>query len=173
MFSSSLLLLVRWFGLLVLDYVNWCKGNDYRVYRSVLFLQAYPFRPASRLFNIVKVFHVLNLAFKTEEGEIASLHCLLEASPSPPHSSSFPLWMKYSTVIKFRATGYSNEGNCLIGSKFRKTGLMSNNSQFIEFKFIVPLNIVRVIKSRRLKWVGHVARMEEVRSAFKIFNRQT
>jgi hypothetical protein len=28
-------------------------------------------------------------------------------------------------------------------------------------------NIVRVIKSRRLTWAGHVARMEEVRSAFK------
>ena len=29
-------------------------------------------------------------------------------------------------------------------------------------------NIVRVNKSRRLRWVGHVARMEEGRSAFKI-----
>ena len=29
-------------------------------------------------------------------------------------------------------------------------------------------NIVRVIKSRRLIWSGHVARMEEGRSAFKI-----
>ena len=29
-------------------------------------------------------------------------------------------------------------------------------------------NILRVIKSRRLRWAGHVARMEEVRSAFKI-----
>ena len=29
-------------------------------------------------------------------------------------------------------------------------------------------NIVRVIKSRRLRWDGHVARMEEGRSAFKI-----
>ena len=29
-------------------------------------------------------------------------------------------------------------------------------------------NIVRVIKSRRLSWAGHVARMEEGRSAFKI-----
>ena len=29
-------------------------------------------------------------------------------------------------------------------------------------------NIVRVIKSRRLRWEGHVARMEECRSAFKI-----
>jgi hypothetical protein len=29
-------------------------------------------------------------------------------------------------------------------------------------------NIVRVIKSRRLRWGGHAARMEEGRSAFKI-----
>ena len=29
-------------------------------------------------------------------------------------------------------------------------------------------NIVRVIKSRRLRWAGHVARMEDRRSAFKI-----
>ena len=28
--------------------------------------------------------------------------------------------------------------------------------------------IVRVIKSRRLRWAGHVARMEEGRSTFKI-----
>ena len=29
-------------------------------------------------------------------------------------------------------------------------------------------NIVRVIKSRRLRWAGHLARMEEGRSAFRI-----
>ena len=29
-------------------------------------------------------------------------------------------------------------------------------------------NIVRAIKSRRLRWAGHVARMEEGRSSFKI-----
>ena len=29
-------------------------------------------------------------------------------------------------------------------------------------------NIARVIKSRRLRWAGHVARMEEGRSAFNI-----
>ena len=28
-------------------------------------------------------------------------------------------------------------------------------------------NVVRVIKSRRLRWAGHVARMDEGRSAFK------
>ena len=31
------------------------------------------------------------------------------------------------------------------------------------------LNIVRVIKTIRLRWAGHVLRMEEGRSAFKIF----
>ena len=30
------------------------------------------------------------------------------------------------------------------------------------------VSIVRVIKFRRLRWAGHVARMEEVRNAFKI-----
>ena len=29
-------------------------------------------------------------------------------------------------------------------------------------------NVVRVIKPRKLRWTGHVARMEEVRSAFKL-----
>ena len=29
-------------------------------------------------------------------------------------------------------------------------------------------NIIRMIKSRRLRWTGHIARMEEGRSAFKI-----
>ena len=29
-------------------------------------------------------------------------------------------------------------------------------------------NIVRMIKSRRLRWAGHVARMEESRIAFKM-----
>ena len=33
----------------------------------------------------------------------------------------------------------------------------------------VHLIIVRVIKSRRLRWTGNVARMEEVRSALKKF----
>ena len=29
-------------------------------------------------------------------------------------------------------------------------------------------NIVRIIKSRRLRWTGHVVRMEEGKNAFKI-----
>ena len=30
------------------------------------------------------------------------------------------------------------------------------------------IRVVRIIKSRRLRWAGHVARMEVSRSAFKI-----
>ena len=33
-------------------------------------------------------------------------------------------------------------------------------------------NIVRVIKSRRLIWAGHVAKMKEGRSAFKMLTLQ-
>ena len=35
-------------------------------------------------------------------------------------------------------------------------------------RFYRSPNIVRLVKSRRLRWVGHVARMEEGRSAFKM-----
>ena len=34
-------------------------------------------------------------------------------------------------------------------------------------------NIVRVIRSRRLRWAGHVARMEESMSAFKMLTGKT
>ena len=36
------------------------------------------------------------------------------------------------------------------------------------YSLYCSLNIIRVIKSRRLRWTGHVARMEEGRSGFKI-----
>ena len=42
----------------------------------------------------------------------------------------------------------------------------------ITFTYIIMLyrstNIMRLMKSRRLRWAGHVARMEGGRSAFKI-----
>ena len=41
---------------------------------------------------------------------------------------------------------------------------ITRNSIFAAFS----ANVVRVIKSRRLRLTGHVARMEEGRSAFKI-----
>ena len=43
---------------------------------------------------------------------------------------------------------------------------MYNNEEFHSLNR--SPNIVRLIKSRRLRGAGHVARMEEVRSAFKI-----
>jgi len=36
-----------------------------------------------------------------------------------------------------------------------------------------PSNIVRVIKSRRMKWVGHVARMGERRDVYKGFGGES
>ena len=51
----------------------------------------------------------------------------------------------------------------------RETRMGSGEGSTIR-NFIVCIAhlIYKVIKSRRLRWVGHVARMEEVRSAFKI-----
>jgi hypothetical protein len=38
------------------------------------------------------------------------------------------------------------------------------------FEFIISSspNIIRMIKSRRMRWAGHVARMGETRNAFRI-----
>ena len=45
---------------------------------------------------------------------------------------------------------------------------MEKASQYELRSFYRSPNIIRVIKCRRLRWAGHVARMEEGRSAFKI-----
>ena len=47
------------------------------------------------------------------------------------------------------------------------SGEGSTMRNFIVCSYRSP-NIVRVIKSRRLRWAGHVVRMKEGRSAFKI-----
>ena len=44
---------------------------------------------------------------------------------------------------------------------------MKLNFEELHNLYLLP-NIVRVIKSRRLRWAGHVARIEEGRSAFNI-----
>ena len=47
---------------------------------------------------------------------------------------------------------------------------MGSGEGFTVRKFIVcTVHVIfRVIKSRKLRWAGHLARMEEGRSAFKI-----
>ena len=45
--------------------------------------------------------------------------------------------------------------------------LFNNNYEELNSLYCLP-NIVRVIKFRRLRWAGHVARREEGRGAFKI-----
>ena len=58
----------------------------------------------------------------------------------------------------FYVTGFKGDRN---GS-----GEVSNNEEL--HRLYRSTNIVRVIKSKRLIWANHVARMEEGRSAFKI-----
>ena len=45
---------------------------------------------------------------------------------------------------------------------------MEKTAQWGTYSFYRSPNIVRVIKSRKLRWAGHVARMEEGSSVFKI-----
>ena len=47
-------------------------------------------------------------------------------------------------------------------------GMRMGSGEGSTIRNFIVCNIVRVIKSRRLRWAGHVARMEEDRSAFKI-----
>jgi hypothetical protein len=41
------------------------------------------------------------------------------------------------------------------------------HNEELPYSYASP-NIIRVIKSRRTRWVGHVARMEEMRNAYNI-----
>ena len=49
----------------------------------------------------------------------------------------------------------------------RKNKILSTVSTYLHSLYRSP-NIVRVIKSKRFRWGGHLARMEEGRSAFKV-----
>ena len=41
-----------------------------------------------------------------------------------------------------------------------------HNKEF--YALYLSINIIRVIKSRRLRWSGHVARMEKKRHAYRV-----
>ena len=45
------------------------------------------------------------------------------------------------------------------------------NNEELNSLYVSP-NIVRVIKSIRIRWAGHLARMEKGMRAFKIFNNK-
>ena len=49
-----------------------------------------------------------------------------------------------------------------------KNMLMSGEGSTLRNLIVCSANIFRVIKSRRLRWAGHVARIVEGRSTFKI-----
>ena len=47
-------------------------------------------------------------------------------------------------------------------------GMRMGSGEGSTMRNFIVCTVHRVIKSRRLRWTGHVARMEEGRSAFKI-----
>ena len=53
----------------------------------------------------------------------------------------------------------------IFGPKRDENGEVPIMRSFIGF---LSRNIVRVVKSRRLRWTGHIAGMEKYRSAFNI-----
>ena len=56
-----------------------------------------------------------------------------------------------------------------------KTSVWLSRKNTLKNKFTLSIhfNIARAVKSRRLSWAGHLARMEEGRSAFKISTGKT
>jgi hypothetical protein len=38
----------------------------------------------------------------------------------------------------------------------------------VSFLLAIPSSIIRIIKSRRMRWAGHVARMGEKRNAYRV-----
>ena len=72
--------------------------------------------------------------------------------------------MSPSTIIMLLGIfGHMRDGN----SKWRRF-----HNEELHSLFSSP-NMVRMIESTRLRWTGHVARMEEDRSAFKILTGKT
>ena len=45
--------------------------------------------------------------------------------------------------------------------------------RFIWLRIEISPNIIQVIKSRRLRWAGHVARVGERRGAYRVFSGET
>ena len=78
--------------------------------------------------------------------------------------------MGYRThkIISFNAITALHTHIIYIGSKRDENGEWRrfHNEELLSL-YRSP-NIFRVIKSRRLKWAGHISRMEESRNAFKI-----
>jgi len=54
----------------------------------------------------------------------------------------------------------------LRGRKYMEIGEKLHNEHLHNLSSL--LNIIRIIKSRRMRWEGHVARMEETRYAYRI-----
>ena len=91
------------------------------------------------------------------------------------HLAIFPFLYNYIVLIlhRIRLTTDIKFGDFLLilsyiwSKRDSSGGWRRLNNEEVHSLYRSP-NIVRVNKSRRLRWAGHVARMEEGRSAFKI-----
>ena len=78
--------------------------------------------------------------------------------------------MPYSQGLPNNPYPEPNQPNSLVSPR-KMGGQCQNDLKYVSMlasQLYRSPNIVRVIKSRRLRWAGHVARMEEGRSDFNI-----
>jgi hypothetical protein len=68
-----------------------------------------------------------------------------------------------SIIILIPLNGLKREKVMPENAKFRTTQVILCNS----YKYIVP-SIIRIVKLRRMRWAGHVARMGEKKNAYSL-----
>ena len=74
---------------------------------------------------------------------------------------------KYVLLLSYKSTINEVIILCCFSSSSFTFYFEPSNNEELHSVYCSP-NILRVIKSRRLRWAGHVARMEEGRSVFKM-----
>ena len=72
-----------------------------------------------------------------------------------------------------RCENFSVHQNARTGSGVHPASYSMDNASFLGYTFTfdmrVKSNIVRVIKSRRMRWAGHVARKGEERGVYRVW----
>ena len=76
--------------------------------------------------------------------------------------------MMQSPINISRLRAFENEAlRTIFGPKREKSNMGEENNEKLNDLYSSS-NIVRVIKSRRIRWAGHVARMGERRSLYRV-----
>ena len=91
----------------------------------------------------------------------------IEAVNSSSVRHSDPRPTRWSVGLNNNSNNNNNNNNSKCGPKRDENRERRRLHNELHSFYLSP-NIVRVIKSRRLKWARHLTRIEEDRSAFKI-----